>query len=98
MKLPALLTPDPDSVDHRHRRFSGAIPADALHGGRSGTNADNLTLGPSRNIRNHAARRAALEEALGHAGLSGLFDRDPATVSGGQRARAALMRPPSPTL
>lgn len=53
---------------------------------------DNLAFGLSRQIRNRAARRAAVEEALGHAGLSGFYDRDPATVSGGQRARAALMR------
>jgi putative thiamine transport system ATP-binding protein len=31
-------------------------------------------------------------EALAQAGLDGLADRDPATLSGGQRARAALMR------
>jgi putative thiamine transport system ATP-binding protein len=30
--------------------------------------------------------------ALEEAGLSGFYDRDPATLSGGQQARAALMR------
>lgn len=39
-----------------------------------------------------AARRARVEQALAEAGLSGLHDRDPATLSGGQRARASLMR------
>ncbi len=33
-----------------------------------------------------------MEAALSQAGLSGLYERDPATLSGGQRARAALMR------
>ncbi len=52
---------------------------------------DNLAFGlPPGGGR--AARRAAVEEALERAGLGGLQDRDPATLSGGQRARAALMR------
>ena len=37
-------------------------------------------------------RRAVAEEALSQAGLPDFFDRDPATLSGGQRARVALMR------
>lgn len=37
-------------------------------------------------------RLAAVEQALAEAGLAGLGARDPATLSGGQRARAALMR------
>lgn len=37
-------------------------------------------------------RRARIEEALASAGLAGFADRDPATLSGGQRARVALMR------
>ena len=53
---------------------------------------DNLAFGLARSVRGRAARRAAVEAALGHAGLSGLHDRDPATLSGGQRSRAALMR------
>jgi putative thiamine transport system ATP-binding protein len=53
---------------------------------------DNLAsgLGPRRGDR--AARRAAVEAALGQAGLAGFHDRDPATLSGGQKARAALFR------
>lgn len=39
-----------------------------------------------------AARRATVAEALAQAGLEGFADRDPATLSGGQRARAALLR------
>lgn len=37
-------------------------------------------------------RRARIEQALADAGLAGLAERDPATLSGGQRARVALMR------
>jgi putative thiamine transport system ATP-binding protein len=37
-------------------------------------------------------RRAQIMAALAEAGLAGFVDRDPATLSGGQRARAALMR------
>lgn len=39
-----------------------------------------------------AARRARVAAALEDAGLAGFADRDPATLSGGQRARAALLR------
>lgn len=42
--------------------------------------------------RRHRDRRARIESALADAGLGGMHDRDPATLSGGQRARAALMR------
>ena len=37
-------------------------------------------------------RMARVEEALAHAELEGFADRDPATLSGGQKARVALMR------
>ncbi|WP_420005497.1 ATP-binding cassette domain-containing protein [Arenibacterium sp. LLYu02] len=39
-----------------------------------------------------AARRARVEAALSEIGLAGFFDRDPASLSGGQKARVALMR------
>lgn len=39
-----------------------------------------------------AERRARIEAALAEAELPGFADRDPATLSGGQRARVALMR------
>jgi putative thiamine transport system ATP-binding protein len=53
---------------------------------------DNLAFGLPPGLRGGAHRRAAVEEALSQAGLTGLYERDPATLSGGQRARAALMR------
>jgi len=40
----------------------------------------------------HTTRRRLAVAALTEAGLDGFFDRDPATLSGGQKARAALMR------
>ncbi len=52
---------------------------------------DNLAFGLRRNVKG-AARRIAVETALQQAGLAGFYQRDPATLSGGQRARAALMR------
>lgn len=39
-----------------------------------------------------AERQAQVTQALAEAGLSGFGPRDPATLSGGQRARVALMR------
>lgn len=52
----------------------------------------NLAFGLSAAVRGRAARLARIDEALEQAGLSGFRDRDPATLSGGQRARVALMR------
>ncbi len=53
---------------------------------------DNLAFGLNRSLRGHAARRVAVEAALRQADLPGFYDRDPANLSGGQKARAALMR------
>ena len=53
---------------------------------------DNLAFALPASVRGRRARRARVEAALAEAGLSGFADRDPATLSGGQRARAALMR------
>ncbi len=54
--------------------------------------AENLAFGLREEVVGRAARRAAVSTALDEAGLHGFADRDPATLSGGQRARAALMR------
>lgn len=52
----------------------------------------NMMFGLAPAIKGHAARREAVEAALRHVGMGDFFDRDPATLSGGQRARVALMR------
>jgi putative thiamine transport system ATP-binding protein len=52
----------------------------------------NLAFGLNAGVRGRAARRAKIEEALAKAGLADFAPRDPATLSGGQRARIALMR------
>jgi putative thiamine transport system ATP-binding protein len=52
----------------------------------------NLAFGLRPEIRGRAARRARIETALSDIGLQGFMDRDPATLSGGQRGRVALMR------
>ncbi len=54
--------------------------------------ADNLAFGLPRALRDRAARRRRIAEALADADLVGFGDRDPATLSGGQRARVALLR------
>jgi putative thiamine transport system ATP-binding protein len=53
---------------------------------------DNLAFGLGPHVKGREARRAAVEAALAQAGLQGFHDRDPATLSGGQKARAALFR------
>ncbi|NNG05655.1 MAG: ATP-binding cassette domain-containing protein [Inquilinus sp.] len=53
---------------------------------------ENLAFALPPGLRGRAARRARVEAALAEAGMAGFADRDPATLSGGQRARAALMR------
>jgi putative thiamine transport system ATP-binding protein len=54
------------------------------------TVAENLLFGLARGLR--AERLAKVDAALAEAELSGFGDRPPHTLSGGQRARVALMR------
>ena len=56
---------------------------------------DNLAFGLRPDGRGRAARAARarrIEESLAGAGLGGMAARDPATLSGGQRARVSLLR------
>lgn len=53
---------------------------------------ENLQFALPADIRRKQARRERIEAALQEADLEGFADRDPASLSGGQRARVALMR------
>lgn len=52
----------------------------------------NLAFALPANAGSKAQRRTRVDDALASVGLAGFYDRDPATLSGGQRARASLMR------
>jgi putative thiamine transport system ATP-binding protein len=52
----------------------------------------NLAFGLRPGIGSRHERRRLVREALAQADLAGFEDRDPATLSGGQRARVALLR------
>ena len=54
--------------------------------------AENLAFGLPAALRDRRARAARVAAALDEAGLAGFGARDPSTLSGGQRARIALMR------
>jgi putative thiamine transport system ATP-binding protein len=56
------------------------------------TVAENLAFGVPAAVAGRRARRARVDAALLEAGLAGFGDRDPSTLSGGQRARVALLR------
>ena len=53
---------------------------------------ENLAFGLSDAIKGRAARWERIRQALADGGLAGFERRDPATLSGGQRARVALLR------
>ncbi len=53
---------------------------------------ENLLFALPSSLRARRERSERVEEALADAGLHGFADRDPASLSGGQRARVALMR------
>lgn len=72
-----------------HRRGIGLLFQDALLFAHM-TVAENLLFAVPPGPR--AQRLAQVQQALEEAGLSGYGERDPATLSGGQRARVALMR------
>jgi putative thiamine transport system ATP-binding protein len=72
-----------------HRRGMGLLFQDDLLFAHMSV-AENLLFALPAGPR--APRDAAVQAALAEAGLQGLGERDPATLSGGQRARVALMR------
>ena len=53
---------------------------------------DNLLFAIPPIEKGRTVRRAIVEDALNNANLADCYSRDPATLSGGQRARVALMR------
>lgn len=73
-----------------HQRRVGILFQDDLlfpHLSVGANLAFGLTSGGSK-----SERHAKVQEALAEVGLEGYVDRDPATLSGGQKARVALMR------
>ena len=52
----------------------------------------NLAFALPAKLKGAQARRQQVEQTLSNLGLAGFHDRDPATLSGGQRARVSLMR------
>ena len=73
-----------------HRRQVGLMYQDALLFPHL-TVGENLAFGLAPSIRGKA-RYAAVKDALAAASLDGFGERDPASLSGGQAARIALMR------
>ena len=73
-----------------HRRQIGLMYQDALLFPHL-TVGENLAFGLASSIRGKA-RYVAVQDALAAASLEGFGQRDPASLSGGQAARIALMR------
>ncbi len=73
-----------------HRRRVGILFQDDLLFPHMSV-GQNLLFG-LREDGNATQRKAMLNDALEEVGLKGYADRDPATLSGGQKARVALMR------
>lgn len=53
---------------------------------------ENLAFGLRATVKGRAERKSQIEAALDDIGLNGFASRDPETLSGGQKARVALMR------
>ena len=73
-----------------HRRSVGIMYQDALLFPHL-TVGENLAFGLASSIRSKA-RHEAVQNALAAASLDGFGERDPASLSGGQASRIALMR------
>ena len=74
-----------------HQREIGLIFQDPLLFPHM-TVGDNLAFGLTMMQCGRVQRQSAVREALQEAGLNGFAERDPASLSGGQKARVALMR------
>src|SRR5262244_2484620 len=74
-----------------HRRRLGILFQDDLLFPHMSV-GENLGFGLASNDSGRAAREARIEAALAEVELPGLAGRDPATLSGGERARVALLR------
>lgn len=86
------VTLDGENIDTKpaHLRQIGILFQDDLLFPHMSVGA-NLSFGLDRSIP-RAERTDRINAALDSVGLAGFFDRDPATLSGGQRARVSLMR------
>lgn len=90
----------------RGKVFSGAVeltalPAQSRHTGILFQDpllfphmsvASNVVFAIAPDVKGHAARRRLADEMLAGVDLEGIGDRDPDTLSGGQKARVALAR------
>lgn len=74
-----------------HRRRIGVLFQDDLLFPHLSV-AENLAFGLPSAVRGRTKRQARINAALADAELPGFGPRDPATLSGGQRARIALLR------
>jgi putative thiamine transport system ATP-binding protein len=74
-----------------HRRHMGLLFQDPLLFPHLST-GDNIAFALPAEVRGRAARRQTVREALRQVDLDGYEDRDPATLSGGQKARVAMIR------
>jgi putative thiamine transport system ATP-binding protein len=87
------LTLDGERLDHLppERRRLGLLLQEPLLFPHM-TVAGNLVFAIPRHVKGRKARNAMAEAALAEVGLEGLGYRDPRTLSGGQKSRAALAR------
>jgi putative thiamine transport system ATP-binding protein len=87
------LTLDGERLDHLppERRRLGLLLQEPLLFPHM-TVAGNLVFAIPRHVKGRKARYAMAEAALAEVGLEGLGYRDPRTLSGGQKSRAALAR------
>ncbi|MEM9766106.1 MAG: ATP-binding cassette domain-containing protein, partial [Pseudomonadota bacterium] len=79
------------SLRPTHRRGIGLMMQDDVLFPHLSVGA-NLAFGLNVSVRGAEERQVRVEAALAAAGLEGMAARDPATLSGGQRSRVALMR------